>query len=253
MGKVGNMKIHLRVAGTVIFLAMLPAASRAQAAKAPNQVYTGNIGAGFSLTGGNTDTTNFNLTGELTRDPKKKNVIKLSGLYLRSDADNLKTADRLTLGFRDEYTVSPRFLAYGAFGYLRDPFKEISYLMNPQGGIGFKPILTENADLTLSAGAGAVWEKNPGIDVHTSGTVNAGESFDYKLSDRARITQKLNALWKTEDFDDAFYRFEVSLVTSIISKSEVKISFVDDFKNVTPNPTIKKNDTAFLVSFLYKF
>ena len=44
----------------------------------------------------------------------------------------------------------------------------------------------------------------------------------------------------------------IALVTAITSRAEVKIEFIDDFKNVTPAPEIKKNDTAFIVSFLYK-
>ena len=33
----------------------------------------------------------------------------------------------------------------------------------------------------------------------------------------------------------------------------VKVEFIDDYKNVTPRPTVKNNDTAFLTSFLFKF
>jgi hypothetical protein len=85
-----------------LLLVALPLAGQSQTSHTLPKVYTGNIGAGFSLTEGNTDTFNFNISGELTKDPKKNNVIKLKGLYLRSSADNVSTAERLTLGFRDE-------------------------------------------------------------------------------------------------------------------------------------------------------
>lgn len=224
----------------------------AQDAEQPPKHFTGNLGAGFSLTGGNTDTASFNASGELTYDPKTNNIMKFNGLYLRSSSNDEDTADRLSLGFRDEYSFSERVFAYGAVGYLRDPFKEISYLLNPQGGIGFKPVLNERAELTLLAGAGAVWEKNPETDVQTSGTLNAGENFTLKFSDTARMVQNFSALWKTENFSDALYHFDVALITSITSRAEVKIEFIDDFKNVTPDPSVKKNDTAFIFSFLYK-
>ena len=235
-----------------LVLLILPSLCPAQEPEEPPKNLTGNIGAGFSLTSGNTDTTNFNVSGELTYDPKTKNVIKFVGLYLRSDSNNEKTADRLTLGIRDEYSLTKRVFLYGSMAYLRDPFKEIDYLLNPQGGIGFKPILTERTELTLNGGAGAVWEKNPDVDVQSSGTINAGENFKFKLSENSNITQGFYALWKTSDFSDALYHFNIALVTSIASRFEVKIEFIDDYKNVTPNPDIKKNDTAFLVSFLYK-
>lgn len=246
------MKAFMSVAWFGLLLLAFPLAGRAQTSQTPPKVYAGNIGAGLSLTGGNTDTVNFNVSGELTRDPKKNNVIKLKGLYLRSDADNIKTADRLTLGFRDEYSFSKRAFAFGALNYFRDPFKEISYLLNPHGGLGYKPILTERIELALTGGAGAVWEKNPFLDVRSSGTLNAGETFTVKLSETSRFSQGFAALWKTSDFEDALYHFSVALVTSLYKNTEVKIEFIDDYKNVTPRPAIKNNDTAFIVSFLYK-
>ncbi len=237
----------------LFFVPGLSSAAWAQAASPAPKVYSGNFGAGFSLTRGNSDTSNFNLSGELTRDPKKKNVIKIKGLYLRSTANKEATADNLTLGFRDEYSFAKKAFVYGALGYLRDPFKEISYLLNPQGGIGYKPVATNRTELTFNGGAGAVWEKNPGIDVRTSGTLNAGENFSYKLSENAKFTQGFSGLWKTSDFADALYHFSVALTASIVKKAELKVEFIDDFKNVTPSPAIKKNDTAFIISFLYKF
>jgi putative salt-induced outer membrane protein YdiY len=251
-GKEDDMAKPTSILALGILLLALPALCRAQETEEPVKAYTGNIGAGFSLTGGNTDTVNFNVSGELTYDPKTKNVMKFNGLYLRANANDVDTADRLSLRFRDEYSLSERILIYGEMGYLRDPFKDITYLLNPQGGIGFKAILTEKTKLTLSAGTGSVWEKNPDTDVQNSGTVNAGESFSLKLSETSGISQEFSALWKTSDFNDALYHFNISLITSITSRSEVKVEFIDDFKNVTPNPSIEKNDTAFIVSFLYK-
>ncbi len=247
------MKVRLPILGLVVILMLMPATGQAQAPPDPPQVYSGSFGAGFSVTGGNTDTTNFNLSGELIRDPKTKNVMKFQGLYLRSSADDNKTADRLSFDFRDDYSFSKRMFVYGAFGYLRDPFKDISYLLNPHGGLGYKLLMTDQTELALAGGGGTVWEKNPGIDVLSSGTLNAAESFSFKLSDRAKITQVINALWKTSDFNDALYHFGIALATSITEKAELKVEFIDDYKNVTPSPAIKKNDTAFITSFLYKF
>jgi putative salt-induced outer membrane protein len=247
------MKRTVSIAGLVLLLLAIPAISSAQTSQAPPKVYTGNFGAGLSLTRGNSDTANFNLSGELTRDPKTKNVIKFSGLYLRSSANTLNTTDRLTLAFRDQYALSKGAFVYGAMGYLRDPFRDISYLLNPQGGFGYKPLVKDRADIALSGGAGAAWEKNPGTDVHASGSLNAGENFTYRLTETSKVTQGLAGLWKTSDFNDALYHFDVAVSTALTKRAEMRVEFLDDFKNVTPGPTIKKNDTAFIVSFLYKF
>jgi len=246
------MKTNSWMIAIILAMLALPTVCAAQEEEEPPKHFTGNLGAGFSFTSGNTDTTNFNISGELTYDPKTKNVIKANGLYLRSSSNNEDTADRLTLGFRDEYSFSERFFAYGALGYLRDPFKSINYLLNPQGGLGYRPILNDRVELTVNGGGGAVWEKNPGVDVQSSGTINAGEDFSLKLSENSRLTQSVYSLFKTSNFDDYLIHFNVALVSSITSRAEVKVEFINDFKNVTPAPEIKKNDSAFIFSFLYK-
>jgi putative salt-induced outer membrane protein YdiY len=222
-------------------------------APAPAKAFTGNFGFGFALTGGNTDTKSFNLSFEATRDPKTKNIIKAKGLYLRSSSQGETTADSLRLSFRDDYLLSKRLSVYGALGYLRDPFRDVSYLLNPQGGLGYKVCSSEKTAFSLSGGAGAVWEKNEGFDRRSSGTLNAGESFSYKFSDNAKLTQNLTGMWKTKEFADALYHFDIALVAAVVKKVDVKLEFMDEYKNRTPSAKIKKNDTAFITSLLYKF
>jgi len=246
----------MKLSAAVLFVALLlgggPAIAQGQA-PAVVKPFTGNFGLGFALTGGNTDTKSFNLSYEATHDPKTKNVFKSKGLYLRSSSKDELMADSLRLNFRDDYLLSKRLSVYGAMGYLRDPFKSISYLLNPQGGVGVNVYSSERAALNLSGGAGGVWEKNPTLDMRSSGTLNAGQSFSYKLSDTSKLTQNLTGMWKTEELADALYHFDIALVTTIVKKVDVKLEFIDEYKNRTPFPEIKKNDTAFITSLLYKF
>jgi len=247
------MKFRGTVFVALFIAAMIPAAGQDQASTPPDEVYTGSFGFGLAVTGGNTDTSSYNLSFDLTRDPKTKNVIKANAFYLRSSTDGESTADNLRLGIRDEYHFSERVFIYGDFGYLRDPFRDITYLLNPQGGLGYKIYNTDAVGLTLSGGGGAVWEKNSDVDVNTSGTLNMGENFTLKLSENATLTQNFAALWKTKDFEDALYHFDIGLAATIIKNIAVKIEFRNDYKNVTPSPDIKNNDTAFITSVQYKF
>jgi putative salt-induced outer membrane protein len=219
----------------------------------PEPVWSGTAGGGLSITGGNTDTTNINLSFDIVRDPKQRNVLRFFGLYLRGDQADEVITDRLRLGVRDEYTLNERTFLFGEFSYLRDPFKQIDYLINPIGGLGFKVYDTDQVSFVVDGGAGVVWEKNPGFERDTSGTLNAGQSFAYRFSDTAQFTQNLTALWKMNNFEDALYHFGIALSTSIIRILELKVEYIVDFKNVTPSPDVKKTDTAFLTSILYKF
>lgn len=236
--------------------ALFTAATFAQdpAAPPPDPVWKGNVGAGLSLTGGNTDTANYSLSFEATRDPKSRNLMRFTGLYLRSDQSDVKTSERLRFTFRDEYTLSDRVFVYGDMGYVRDPFKEIDYLLNPQAGLGWKAYQTDRMTFGLDGGLGVVWERNTFLeDTQSSGSINAGQQFEFQISEGTKFVQNLAALWKMDDFEDSLVHFAVGLATRLTSRTELKVEFIDDYKNVTPSPDVKKNDTAFLTSVIFNF
>ncbi len=220
----------------------------------PADTWKGAVGAGLSLTGGNSDTANYTFSFEAAHDPGSRNVFRFTGLYLRSEQRGVKTSDRLRLGFRDEYTYSERAFVYFDLGYVRDPFKEVDHLFNPQFGAGWKVVKTDRLLLGFDGGAGVVWEDNTyAADVRRSGSVNAGQKLEFQLGEGTRIVQNFAGLWKMENFRDAFYHFSAALTTRLTRRMELKVEFVDDYKNVTPTPAIRKNDTAFLTSVVFNF
>jgi putative salt-induced outer membrane protein len=222
-------------------------------AQEPEKVWSGSAGAGLSLTTGNTDTTDLNLSFEAVRDPKTRNLIKFGGLYIRGKADEVVNKDRARLYFRDDYSLTERLFVFGSAEYQRDPFKEIDYIMNPIGGLGYRAYSTDRFQLSFGGGGGGIWEKNTGLDVDATGSLNAGQELEFQLSDTARLTQKLSGLWKTRDLGDALYNFAVALSVSVIKNMEMKVEFLFDHKSKPTSPEILKNDTATLLSFVYKF
>src|SRR5262245_9427248 len=111
------------------------AMAQAQQTPAPMKVYTGSFGGGLALTSGNTDTKNFNLAFSLTRDPKTRNVFKTEALYLRGTQSDVLNLERAAVKVRDEYSLTKKVFLFGEFGYLRDPFKDIRYLLSPIAGV----------------------------------------------------------------------------------------------------------------------
>ncbi len=214
---------------------------------------TGNVSVGLALTSGNKDTSTFNASYEVTHDPKTKNVVKSSGLLLRGKTDGALTVEQYALTGRDEYAIGKRAFTFGELRYLHDKFKQISYLLSPTGGVGRRFIDTPVTVLSASVGAGGVWEKNPGRDVQTSGALTAEQRLSHKLSATATITEAVTGLWKTGDFGDALYTFGAALAVSVVSHAQLKVEWLDTYKNKPPNPAVKKNDTAILLSVVYKF
>lgn len=219
----------------------------------PPRPWAGSIAAGIALTGGNTQTTTTNFAFDVLSDKTKRNVFKAEGLNLRSSQDGTSIVDRTNLAFRDEYGLSARTYAFGQFQYLRDVFKSIDYLMAPTAGLGYKLINSASTSLSADSSLGAVVEKNPGRERATSGAVTLGEKLNHKLSASATITQSFAALWKTKDFDDSLYVFGVGLASSLTPRTQIKVEFLDTYKNKPPSILVKKNDTALITSLVFKF
>jgi putative salt-induced outer membrane protein YdiY len=210
------------------------------------------IGGGMSLTGGNTDTSSYNLTANIVHDPKRKNVFRAELLYLRASEDDEATLARSAANLRDEYAVSGQAYVYGQLAYQRDRFKEVDYLIAPTIGGGYKFVDNEKVLFALDAGFGAAFERLTGLDGTTDLALTATERLQVKPIPTTTIFQKTSALWKADDFGDAYYRFEVGLTTAIMKRLELKVAFVDDYKTRPPDPSLKKNDTSFILSVLFK-
>jgi putative salt-induced outer membrane protein len=246
------MRYALILSAVCVCLVLTPRAY-AQQPGTPTPLYAGSIGGGVALTGGNTDTKNFNLVFGIVRDPKTRNVVKLNALYLRGSQSDVLSLDRGSVTLRDEYTFSKRTFIFAQGDYLRDQFKAIRYLVAPVAGIGYKFADSDATKFAVSAGAGGIWEKNIGLPLSKSGSVNAGQTFAQKLSSTATFTQSIATLWKTNDFSDYLSNASVGLTTSIVRKLELKLEFLDSYKNRPATVGIKKNDTAFVTSFVVKF
>jgi putative salt-induced outer membrane protein len=221
-------------------------------AQPPPPVWTGSFGGGVSLTSGNSDTTNINLSFETKCDPRTGNLFKAEGLYLLGRANGEDTANRLFLQGRFEHLLRPRVFVFGQLQYTRDPFKGINYLIAPTGGIGYKLVDTPRTQLAADTSVGVVWEKNPDVSVKTSAAWAAGEKLSHKLSDTTTFTESVQALWKLDDLGDAFYTFDVGLAAAITKHSQLKVELLDTYKTRPPE-TLEKNDVAFLLSFVFKY
>ena len=210
------------------------------------------IGAGLTRTGGNSDTSSYNLAANATYDPRTKNVLRAEVLYLRAGENGEETVDRTLAALRDEYTISGRLFAFGELGYQRDRFKELDYLLAPLAGVGYKLVEQPRLVLAVDGAAGGAFEKLDGQDSTADLALKAGERLEWKTSSAATVFQKATALWKAGDFGDAYYRFEAGVGAALSKRLELKVAFADDYKTRPARPGIEKNDTSLILSLLFK-
>lgn len=219
----------------------------------PPPTWTGSAGFGLSLNRGNTATTNFNLSGEATRDPKTNSVWKFKALYLHGETNGEVAVDRLLLEGRNERNLTPRVYAFGQMQFLEDQFKDIDYLFAPSGGIGYRIVATPATTFNVDGGFGVKWEKNPGFERRTDAVFTASDKFEHKLSTTATLTQGFTALWKADDFADALYTFTAGAAAALTARTQLKIELLDTYSTRPPNPAVKSNDVALLTAMVYKF
>ena len=249
----GRPTAGMLVAAWVLMAGVVSAQAPAQTPPEPPKTWTGTAGAGLSFTSGNSDTTSFNLALDLTRDPKTRNVMKFTALYLRGEQEDVVTVNRTSLGFRDEYSLTSRVFVFGQIDYLRDTFKLIDYLVAPTGGIGFKVVNTEATKFTVDGGAGGVWEKNPGLDVRKSAALIAGEKITHQLTETTTFKQGITGLWKTDDLSDSLYTFSIGVGMKITEQLQLSFDVLDTYKNLPPTPETEKNDVAVVTALTAKF
>lgn len=225
----------------------------AQPAPAPPPGWAGSASTGFALTSGNSDTSTVNAAYELKRDTGGSLVFKSAGLLVWGKAEGALTSDRLGLDGRVERKLTGRLAFFGQTQYLRDSFKSIDYLISPTVGVSRLLVKNDATELSVDGGVGGVWEKNPGLELQADGAISGGQKFSHKLTATTELTQKVAALWKMDDFDDALYALGAGLAASVTAGTQIKVEFLDTFKAKPPLPGVQRNDIAMLVSFVYKF
>ena len=158
---------------TALSTLVLIANAAAQEASVPKP-WTSSIGAGLAVTSGNTDTQNYNFSFSTKYDPKRRIVFKADALFLRGSSNGETQVDRATAAARGEYALSERTFTFAEVSYLRDPFKDIDYLLAPVAGAGYRLIRSETRNLTIDAAAGVQIESNELLGRTSSGAIKAG-------------------------------------------------------------------------------
>jgi putative salt-induced outer membrane protein len=251
--RAGAFALALAVSFAVRSIAQEPAPCNCPSPPPPPPPhFEGTLGAGLSLTSGNSDSNSYNLDFKLKYDPKKKGVFKADGLYLRTDTSGEATVDRTSLGGRYEYALGGgRFFAFGEVRYQRDRFQDVDHLVTPSVGLGVRLVDEKNLRLGVDAGVGLAFEKLTGQESTTSGAVSAGQNFLWKFSPVASFVETSRAVWKMDDFGDAYYHFDAGVAASLTKRTELKLGFADDYKSRPPG-TNKKNDTSVLATIVFK-
>jgi putative salt-induced outer membrane protein YdiY len=255
-----NFRSFLIVLSTlsVVFFAALNVHGQAPV----SDTWATEIGAGLAMTNGNSDTKNVNLSLGIVRDPKTNNVFRFNGLYLRGDKEGELIINQTAITGREEINLTDRTFVFAQGAFLKDTFKNINYLFSPTAGVGYKLINTDTQLLAIDTGIGGVWERDfttdsfgrrSLLDTKSSGAYNIGQRFAWKMSTVATVTQSFATLWKTNDWDDSLVNFSAGIAAAVTQRAQIKLEFLDTYKNKPALGTPEKNDTTMITSLVVKF
>lgn len=240
-------------AGLVLFATQLWAQQPPPPNSGPPEGLSGSAGFGLSLASGNTDSINLSATVDSIFDPKNGNVMKWNGLFLRGKQNGVLSINRLSATFRDENTLSGRLYVFGQIDTLHDTFKQIDYLVAPSAGLGYKLLNSMATQLTIDGGAGAVIEQDAGVVARGAIALTVTQKLVQQLTDTTTVKEASTALLKTNQWNDGLFTFQAGIAAKISTRFQLAIDFLDTYKNLPPDPALKKNDIALVTSIVAKY
>lgn len=218
--------------------------------------WRGNADFGFTLTDGNSETTNLSLAARVEWRMERSRWTG-EGSFLRATDQGEETANRGEGIVQYDYFPSQRVFFFGRGAASFNAPAGLDLRLSPAAGLGYQVLDREDMELTVQAGGS--WIR----DEFTDGTSDeaahavASESFRYALSETADLQQSLTYEPKVEELADYLLRTEVSLSAMITEALGLKVTFRDEYDSRPFDPATgearEKNDITFVTGVTYRF
>jgi putative salt-induced outer membrane protein YdiY len=211
--------------------------------------YDASLSLGYVGTTGNTDTTAVNAEALLTlRAMPWTHNFKLQGLGAQKNEET--TAERYYLEGKSDRALNDTQYVFGKGTYTDDRFSGFDYQATAAAGYGIFLLRDDTFSLEAFGGPG-YRESKLKLDgaKEGEGIIALGENFSWKMGPTTELTQSFNS-----DIGEELTvsRFEVGLVSTIMSRVATKIAF--QARNISEVPVGNKNtDTQTSVSLVYTF
>ncbi len=233
--------------------------------------WTGSIGAGLVMTGGNTETESGNAVFHVTRTIGAWNHNLNTTALWTADAVRT-TAEKYFLSFQTNRDLTDKSYLFAIASYDDDRFSSFDYQASTAVGYGYQVIDNDTMKLKLEAGPGYrvsrpfVYQTDAMganvVDPDTGLPIKIGvapkdsemigrlaQSFNWKFSDNAKLIQELNV---EAGSDNTVSRFLVAVETNVVGSIALRVSY--GIKNNTDvAPGLEKTDTETAITLAYGF
>ncbi|EEF59422.1 DUF481 domain-containing protein [Pedosphaera parvula] len=134
---------------------------------------------------------------------------------------------------------------------LHDAIADVKYRFTLAPLVGYFFIKEKDTTLKGEVGPAAVYQ-NQGGDAKGFLSLRAGERFEHKFSDTAKVWQSFEILPQVDDFNNFFINAEIGADAALTQKVSLTAYIQDTYYNV-PAPGRQKNDIKLVSGIKYKF
>lgn len=148
---------------------------------------------GFFQSSGNTDSMGLTAQIELNREGIDwEHKFRAAADFRRNNGATDR--EQFMALYEPRYQINERLFAYALAQYERDRFQGFSGRYSFSGGLGYR--LIDNDAMHLAVKAGPAWRKTEFVNGTSESNIAAlaGLDFDWRISDRIKLTQDTNAV-----------------------------------------------------------
>ncbi|MGA1237310.1 MAG: DUF481 domain-containing protein [Limisphaerales bacterium] len=147
--------------------------------------------------------------------------------------------------------LSDRWYALVRVDAMQDSIADIDYRIPVSAGVGYYFIKDSKFKLSADAGPGYVFEKVGG-ERGEYATLRLGEQFEWKISEGARLWQRVDYVPELIDFENYVVNFELGAEAKLMGNLSLRALAVDTYRS-QPAPGREENDLKIMAGLNYKF
>lgn len=211
--------------------------------------WSGSADLGYLATDGNSETQTLTAAGALNRDSEKwKTELTAGASGSRQDDDT--TAERYTLGAKQNYKLTGKDYLYGAVNAEKDRFGGYDLRTTETIGYGRQIIKTDATSLTGEIGVGATQYEFTNDTSDSQVIARIAGKFSHKFNAGAIFSQDLTV----ETGEDNTYGESVTALSMpLAEKINFKVSYTVKHNSAVTGALGKHSDSYTAVTLGYKF
>jgi putative salt-induced outer membrane protein len=199
---------------------------------------------GISLTRGNADNLNVAIQGKAIREAPK-NKFTVHGAYVEAKntvAGVTTTSANQSLGdLRDDISLTDHFFVFGSSGFEHNPIQLLNFRYIFDAGAGYHVIKSMSTTFDLFGGGSYKQDQfSTGLIVKSAQAL-VGDELDYKLNDRAGVSERLTFYPDLSQRGQYFATLDTTANTKLYKWISWQVTFSDRYLT-NPVPGTKKND-----------